>query len=157
MFKYGEIYLMKNTVTGLPYVGSTINKIAGRMNTHLNFARNNKKSKLYTAMREHTFTIELLELFQYEHKNELRHREDHYISLHDSINNGYNSNRAFISADQRVERDRGYHKKHRIVNKFKIRKKQAEKIQCTTCGTYGSRSANFIHKRTAMHARLNVD
>jgi hypothetical protein len=153
----GSVYLMEDTVTLRPYIGSTQVPLEIRFRRHKSSARHGGNSDIYKAMREHTFTMTLLELVECDHVSELRQREDHYMALHDSINNGYNCNRAFVSAEQRVGVIRSYKRKFYKNNKAKIRQSKSKKVQCPTCGTYGWHSATSRHERTAMHARLNVD
>jgi hypothetical protein len=154
---HGSVYKMTNLTTGLPYVGSTKLTLELRFTKHLSAARKGGTNKLCVALRANTFTIELLELFEYDHIYELRQREDHFIAVHNSVIGGYNTYRAFVSDKQRLEEGRALAIQYFKNNKAAIKKRVSRKVQCTACGTHGWRGNVSHHEKTAMHARLNVD
>ena len=91
----GIVYLITNTTNGKKYVGSTSNTLEERMRSHKRHSTQSKTKHrpLYKAMREtgwQHFTIEALIQLKYFHRTELCMVEDAYISIHDTINNGYN-------------------------------------------------------------------
>lgn len=95
-YHYAKIYIIRNKINDLIYIGATINLISKRFTEHKGNAVNNRfiNSKLYKAMNElghDNFYIEIIEYFSCKNVEKLHEREDGYISLYDSINNGYNS------------------------------------------------------------------
>ena len=90
-----KIYVIRNTINNMVYVGSTTQPLSRRMVEHR--SRFNKKSfsfkKLYVAFGdigiEH-FYIELLTDFPCERKEQLLKREGEVIRELDSYKNGYN-------------------------------------------------------------------
>ena len=83
-FYNGKIYIIRNTINDLIYIGSTCQTLSKRMGEH----RNNMNSKtmghlkLYEAMRNlgrDNFYIELLEDFKCERREQLRKREGELI------------------------------------------------------------------------------
>lgn len=88
----GYIYAIKNTVNDKIYVGQTRKRLIDRFRVHKQAARDtSNRSKLYTAMRElgiDNFYIEEICRCKY---NELNDKEKYYISVYDTIKNGYNS------------------------------------------------------------------
>jgi hypothetical protein len=153
---FGRVYVMRSVVTGLPYIGSTILTLRNRMRLHHSKARRGRNSTIYKAMRSCAFTIELLEVFEHTHRDQLRRRENQYIVLYDSIARGYNTYRAFTKDAQHAERDRVYNKEYYSKNRAAIKTHMSQKVQCPTCGTHGWRSSVARHERTAMHIRLTV-
>lgn len=84
------VYIIKNDINELVYVGQTVRSIQTRFNEHVRAALAGKSnSKFYNAIRYHGethFWIEELEVTPF-----LDAREMHYINLYDSFNHGYNS------------------------------------------------------------------
>jgi group I intron endonuclease len=88
----GFIYLIRNNLNNLIYIGSTRKDINKRLKEHFNCSRY-RNSKLYKAMRQdgtNNFTIELIENCS---DHNMAAIEGFYILLHNSIENGYNSNK----------------------------------------------------------------
>lgn len=89
------IYIIKNTVNDLVYIGQTSRDMYTRWNEHLVCGKSGYrlKSKLYRNMYNlgtENFYIELLETCSIEN---LDNREAYYISKYNSFNSGYNSTR----------------------------------------------------------------
>ena len=74
----GYIYVVKNKLNNLMYVGSTIRDLETRMKQHLKDMYKFTNFKLYKAMNEfkaENFYINLLEEFEYNDIKQLRKRE----------------------------------------------------------------------------------
>jgi hypothetical protein len=94
----GYIYIIKNKINSQIYIGSTQNNINIRWMQHRYAFKQNIKNKLYDAFRElliENFYIEILEQVKYKNIYELRCRENYYISLYNSLKNGYNSIKSY--------------------------------------------------------------
>jgi len=77
----GYIYKIINTKTDDIYIGSTIQQIKNRFKAHKSNAKIGKTGKLYDHMREHgieIFSVELLEKFEINSKEDLGIRERKY-------------------------------------------------------------------------------
>jgi group I intron endonuclease len=96
-YKNGKIYVIRNRLNDMVYIGSTIQGLAERMGGHRSAAKEeNKKSyKLYQAINEYgvdKFHIELIEMFPCEFREELHKREGYFIREYNSYSAGYNGN-----------------------------------------------------------------
>jgi len=118
----GFIYLIKNkNISDCVYIGHTKKHVKLRFSYHIINAYGNKKSKqkyakLYIFMKKYDpedFDYEILEKVEYIEKKELRIKEDAYITLYNSIENGLNKNRAYLTDEEIKE----YAKKYYIKNK----------------------------------------
>mgnify|MGYP006228346825 FL=1 len=88
----GYIYKISNNKTGETYIGqTTIARPIKRWRAHISHSRKGtNKNPLYRDMRilgEEHFTFEVIESTL---DMNLNKREQYYMDLHDSINNGYN-------------------------------------------------------------------
>lgn len=87
----GYIYKITNTINGKVYIGQTKQTIEQRFIQHKSHARTGQSNhKLARALRKYgdeNFTIELVEVCDYEMLNE---RERYWINIFNSIENGYN-------------------------------------------------------------------
>ena len=82
-YSTGQIYVIKNNVNDMEYIGSTINPLKRRMFDHKSCAKKDKIKyrKLYTAFNEigfDNFYIEKIEDYPCDSKKELRLREAHF-------------------------------------------------------------------------------
>lgn len=85
----GRIYIIKNEVNNKVYIGKTIQKLENRWHDHLSKWSNCRKLKeAMDQLGRENFYIQILEdnIPYYD----LDKKELYYISLYDSINNGYN-------------------------------------------------------------------
>lgn len=91
-YQNGKIYVIKNTINDLVYIGSTTQTLENRWLNHMN-DRLKKNQKIYRAMGElgyKNFYIDPIEPYPCNSKFELWNREKHLIKEYDSVNNGYN-------------------------------------------------------------------
>jgi predicted GIY-YIG superfamily endonuclease len=96
MSKTGIIYIIKNKINNLVYIGATTQDLDKRWYEHKSDYNNTKihTRKIHQAFNEHkleNFYIEELETIKFDDKNELKNKENYYINKFDSFKNGYNS------------------------------------------------------------------
>lgn len=97
---FGKVYRITNTVNDKVYIGSTLGSLSHRFHRHVQKIKTG--FKLQQAMSElgsENFRIELLQNFHCNTRDELREQEHRFIVLFDSINKGYNTNRAYVSKE----------------------------------------------------------
>lgn len=90
----GKIYIVKNNINDLVYIGQTIQKLNQRWNKHLSDARteidvDNDFHKAIRELGEDNFYIELLE--DNIPQSQLNQKEKEWILKFNSFNKGYNS------------------------------------------------------------------
>ena len=90
----GIVYLITNSVNGKKYVGSTRKTLDERMKSHKKDMKAVGHKPLYQDMKEYgidKFSIEPILCMKYFDIKEMWLVEDAYISIYDTINNGYNN------------------------------------------------------------------
>lgn len=126
----GIVYLITNSFNDKKYVGSTSKTLQERMKTHINNMKTSRYSQfpLYqdiTTLGVSAFTIEPIINIKYFDIKELKMVEDAYISIYDTINNGYNQRyNAFIFRNR--EKKRVYTANYRRANLDKINARRRE-------------------------------
>lgn len=95
-YEDGKIYVIRNTLNDLLYIGSTTIALCKRMTRHRCDSRKDrcKSTKFYRALAElgsEHFFIELLEKYPCETIEELKRYEGEMIRKFDTIRNGYNT------------------------------------------------------------------
>ena len=98
-YSKGKIYLIRNTVNELLYVGSTCQTLARRMAVHRSDAKNTDKCNgpIYIAMRAlgiENFYIEWHSDFPCEREEQLARREGEVMRELGTLTNGYNKRQA---------------------------------------------------------------
>ena len=123
----GKIYIIKNNVNNMMYIGSTIRTLETRMKQHIRDMAKYTNFKLYKAMNQFkadNFYINLLEEFQYIDIKELRKQEGKYIKI---VKPELNKNIAGRSVKEYNEDNKEplklyrklYYRKYREANKEK--------------------------------------
>lgn len=115
------------------YIGTTIEPIQRRMDSHYKQGRQTPDRKLYKAVAEgggwSNVRCEVLETFSFTTKEDLWRRENHHIRLDDE--NCLNSNRAILTAEERLEQrneiKRRYWKRHSADPDFKAKQNEKQK------------------------------
>lgn len=128
-YSKGKIYLIRNSVNDLVYVGSTTQSLGKRFKLHKEDSTKPNKQhwKLYDAFSNlgtAQFRIELIEKFPCSEYSELLRREGFFIRHFNSIENGYNTilsgrTAAEYKQDNReriLERDRQHSLEYRHKN-----------------------------------------
>ena len=128
----GSIYIIKNQINNLFYIGSTCRTVEIRMNEHIHDQHVYLNLRLYKAMLEYgheNFYIELLEAFTYDDIKELRAREGFYVrAMSPELNKNIpGRSPKEYKADNKIKIEE-YRKKYVENNKIKIDKYQ-EKYQ----------------------------
>ena len=152
-YQDGLIYTIK-TDNGL-YAGSTCDFAVRKYKHKSNCFNENGKlynTKLYQNIRENggEYSIELYKLFPCNSDEELRTEEE---EVRKYLNANLNSQRAFMSEEEKKEYNKEYCKEHREKNKEIISQKQAEIITCE-CGCQTARRNISRHRKTQKHLNL---
>lgn len=97
-YQKSKIYIIKNNVNDLVYIGATTQELNIRFNDHIRATRTKKTEnyRLYTAIKElgeDNFYISLIENYPCEDVRELREREGHYIREFNSWKPEYGYNK----------------------------------------------------------------
>lgn len=101
------VYKITNSLNGKSYIGQS-KDIKKRFNTHksaINRSLDDPRGQgpLYDAMRKYGVDNFVFEVLEECSESELDEREEYYISLYDSVNNGYNrSETAITTNDENV-------------------------------------------------------
>ena len=133
-YSKGKIYLIRNTVNDLLYVGSTCQTVAQRMTGHRSRAKDTKKNySIYKAMRElgiDKFYIEWHSDFPCERGDQLAKREGEVMRELGSRTNGYNERQAGRTRaeyyNDNVESVRAQQAEYQKNNAVAIKAKRAE-------------------------------
>lgn len=88
----GEVYMIRNIVTGLIYIGQTTRTAKQRFKEHIIAAfKKNSNQNLHKAIREYGVkNFELCVLEDVSDNSILKDREKFFIDKYDTFNNGYN-------------------------------------------------------------------
>ena len=112
----GKIYCIKNCIDDDKYIGSTTDDLSQRLIKHKWEAKRCPHIKLYQKLHElgfDKFSIDLLEEFPFDDKQQLRLREGEYIKQLGTLNTQ-------IAGRTQKERSRNYSEKNREhINQLK--------------------------------------
>ncbi len=100
--------------------------------------------KLYKYVRKNNIKIKLIPVFEYNNNCSKKIKllvEQYYIDKYDSINNGLNTNRAFVN---KIPYIKGYDKRRYEKNKEFVNRK----INCPICNFFGSKRNLKQHQRS---------
>jgi len=164
----GKIYCIRNNINDKIYIGSTIQSLSSRMGSHRRDSLKNVTYKIYQAFNElgvDNFYIELIENYDCKTKEELRAREQHFIRLHNSLNNGYNGRCAIpdeIRKNDIIQYQKEYYEEnkdyvhlrnkiYRENNKEIIKEKSKQKVFCEICKYQITIFKLPRHKRSILH------
>lgn len=105
------------------YIGSTCN-FKRRLIEHKARYKTNDCDKLYEAFNDYGFNNFNFEIIEENiSKSNLTIREQHYIDLYDSVNNGFNQTNAYSSIETKKQNKHNHYMKNRdrYINNNKIR------------------------------------
>lgn len=85
----GYIYLIENKINGKKYIGKTYNSIAQRWNEHKRESKRSIHRPLYKAMNK--YGIENFEIKEIEYCDNCEEREQYWIKIYNTYENGYNA------------------------------------------------------------------
>lgn len=123
------VYIIKNKINGLFYIGST-NNFKRRKQEHFAELKNNTHHSKLMQKDYNCFGLEAFEMSILEECEEVkqREREQYYIDLYDAVTKGYNfSDNAFYSKagfcimDKKGDKNPFYNKKHTEATKQKLK------------------------------------
>lgn len=159
----GLVYKLECNLTGLYYIGSTIN-LKNRMKSHRTYLLKYLKCqndyglcKSYKVLLNKDFTITILYENDFINEDEMRIKENQYINFTDML--CVNKLKSFLSFDEKNKYKKNYYNinKNRILefkrqyynsNKNNILKYQQEKIVCENCDCLVSRNNISKHLKT---------
>jgi len=151
-YKNGKIYVIRNHINDLVYIGSTTQSLSKRFSKHKEIIKYNHKRKcnyeIYKAFEElgnENFYIELVELFPCSCKEELHKKEGEYIRQFDSYNNGFNMRIAGRGKKEYVK-DTKESKKEYDKERRKL------KYHCD-CGSVVSKAHKSDHLKSQKHLK----
>lgn len=165
-YSKGKIYRLVCNVTGLQYIGSTIQTLAQRKTKHVSdYKREKKYCGSFKVIESKDYDIILIENWSCKNKEELHARERYWIENTTNTNlyvprrtkkeyymerkeellykmkQYYNDNKEDI---------RTYKIRYREENKEKISQYKKQELICE-CGSHVSRSHHARHQRTKKH------
>ena len=114
------VYQIVNTENQKRYIGSTQMKLNLRWNIHKECMKNNGGNKLYEDMRQigiDKFKLEVID--EYGGKE----TEEAMIQRYNTIRDGYNVRRAFVSKEQKAENQRAISKRRYEAHRDEIKAK----------------------------------
>jgi len=155
-YQNGKIYIIKNHINDLVYIGSTTQTLKKRFSNHKAHMKHKQNVQIYKAMKEldiKNFYIELLEECPCDCSNELRKREGDYIKQYNSYNHGYNMKIAGLSPKESTYnwRKNNKEKYNEIQRVYNLKKKHCPVCKCSVISTFWAK-----HHKTKKHQR-NVD
>jgi len=136
-YKRGMIYTIRNIKDDtMVYVGSTINSLSKRFNSHKDDCKYTKSCiKLHSLIENNDWTdwyIELYELYPCNSKKELERREGQVIREIGTINKNIAGRTKKEYREVNVEKVKKWYKKYNDNNVEKIK----EKVCCNICGDF---------------------
>jgi hypothetical protein len=170
-YKRGVIYTIRNiTDDTLMYVGSTINNLSKRFNSHKLNCKSGMNVSLYQYIENNDWTcwyIELYENYPCNNKQELNRREGQVIREIGSINKNiagrtqkeydyeyYKNNTEKIKEQRKMYREQAAEKikekekMYREKNAEKIKERAKEKVSCRICGTFSTKTNLSHHQKS---------
>ena len=174
-YQRGKIYKIVCNLTGLIYVGSTIEKnLSRRLGKHrADFKRWNVEKASYLSSFQiivnDDYDIVLLELYPCSSKDELHQRERHFIETLDCVNKNIPSRKTYEYQKQyrqdHKEEAVEYKKEHYLKNKSKIDVKNTQYYEANkqsildkmkapftcVCGSICRSSDRLRHERSKKH------
>ena len=130
-YNNGKIYVIRNHVNDLVYVGSTTQPLSKRFVQHRNDMKRSPTYKLYKAFNEmgvDNFYIELVDNSPCENKEQLRAKEGHHIRLYNSVQNGYNG--IIAGRDDITYRNENKEKIYTRAQLYREANREKEKERC---------------------------
>ena len=167
----GKIYCIKNCIDDDKYIGSTTDDLSQRLIKHKWEAKRCPHIKLYQKFNEvgfDKFSIDLLEEFPFDDKQQLRNREGEYIRQLGTLNTQIAGRTQKERSREHVEKNRDHvnqlRRDRRAQNhEAAIEKdkeyyyKYADRINEPTvceCGRTVSRQHIAHHKKTKVHIQI---
>jgi len=154
-YKNSKIYVIRNHINDLVYIGSTTQSLSKRFSWH-KASMNTKKFQLYEAFEKlgiQNFYIELLEMYSCNCRDELHKKEGEYIRKYDSYKNGYNSCVAGRTKKEYREDNKEQIKEYKKDYYQDKKNKINQKFNCELCGGKYTKSHKTQHLKTKKHLK----
>ncbi len=152
-YAQGKIYRV--LIGGSYYYGSTTTSLEQRLQSHKYTSKKHPEMKLYKKALESggidTMTIELVEAYPCENKTELLQRENTHINLSDPL--CLNMRPAYLTYDERKQKEKEQNKKYRAVNLEHLRQICREYKSTRPPLTDEEREARRTYQREYMRKR----
>jgi hypothetical protein len=137
------------------YIGSTTQSLGQRKGDHHSDAKNRRQTtKVYAFFNSigwDNVSIELIELYPCQSKEELLLRENYYIQLYHNDEGLLNVKRSIITADdKKAQKAQWYRSEKGQQTALKNRLDNKEKVICE-CGTVISKGCLYKHKQRLQH------
>ena len=143
-YKNAKIYKLVSTVDDNFYIGSTCTTLIIRLCDHKSKAKRHHNRKVYQWLNDvglaNIKIILIDDNFTCENMDHLRREEDKYIMMYKHLDDCMNSNRAYLTLDEKKEKEA---ERKRIYNE-----NNKEKISCIICGSIVSSLKMNRHKKT---------
>ena len=157
----GYIYIIRSKQTDKVYIGSTFYTLKQRLSGH----KCNKKCTSVEILKYGDATIELLESYECENKEQLERREGQYQRQYNCVNKHIagrtkkeyrqdnketiaEKNKEYLQQNKEARAE--YEKKYYQKNKEKINEKRKEKFTCECGGRYTHQNKT-IHLKSKKH------
>ena len=139
------------------YIGSTRN-LRHRISQHKSDCNNNKSKKynykLYLNIRQNggldNFYFDIIESINTNDKEIVLKQEQYLMNKY---NSNLNTNRAFLSEDEKKQYNRQYNNQYRIDNNEIINNKKKEKFTCACNGRY-TKTHKAEHLKSKKHKQF---
>lgn len=118
-YSKSKIYKIVNTIDDEVYVGSTCRKLAYRFQCHVKKAKEYESRKIYDHLNSigwENVSIELIEEYPCDNKEELLSRERHWVEAIGTLN----SKNPYWSTVEKQQYRQTYHKQYRHQNHEKL-------------------------------------
>jgi len=157
----GRIYIIRSKQTNKVYVGSTVETLNIRFSKH----KLDKKCTSQKILKYSDATIELVECYECENREQLERREGKYQKQYDCVNERiagrtrqeyYQDNKQELAEKKKEYREKNKEtiaekkKEHYQNNKEEILEKQSKKFECPCGGKY-THNHKARHFKTKKH------
>ena len=155
-YKRGMIYTIRNIKDDtMIYVGSTINSLSKRFNSHKNACKKGLVVSLYSYIENNDwsdFYIELYEKYPCNDRAELDRREGEVTREIGTINKNIAGRTRKEYRDEYYEKNIDKIKEHKKIfrenNRDKIKKQEKYQVCCDICGAFSSKDHLARHQKS---------
>ena len=128
-YNHSKLYMIRDD-DDFFYIGSTTTSLSHRLSWHKRSSKeeHRQKTKSYEHFNRIKWNVKiiLIKELNLENKEQLLREEDKLIQMYKNDYKCLNSIRAFITAEERIERDTKFRKEYYKINKEKINKLNKE-------------------------------
>jgi len=145
-FKNGKIYKIVDNTCDKIYIGSTIQSLKSRLWHHQSDYRLNHNVSSRYILQNNDYSIELLQCFPCDNRQQLHEKEQEYMSLYGD--RCVNVKKAFLTEEQRERSFKNYYEKNKETLLAKKTERNKIYTECPCGGRY-----NTAHR--ARHFKTN--